>query len=296
MMRWPSRANRRAIAAPNPDVAPVTKTIILAPPRTTLTRGQATSFAPSLTRPGACTTPDHMRTTTAVTTSVQPPARHFDCGFRSAVRSSLPAVAAACRVLGQPEHLGTRAAPGLATPGPLAAGGTRRRIGGSHRRRRDHCVLAGTSVASGGTTGIGGPAGGGGVTGIGGSGGAVPLPACAVECADVRCLLRERRRAQSLHRRRRTRAAQRRLQAVGSGAAPGGVPERAAGRRRERSQRLVVPGARRRQPPLDDRRGGSWRQHAAGPHRRRRDAGYAPGAVFDPTPGNSGSQRGAATF
>jgi hypothetical protein len=90
-----------------------------------------------------------MRTTAAVTSSKKRPARHFDRGFRSSLRSTLPAVALLAACSGD---LNT-SSPGTAGISGIAGGG--------------------------GTTGVGGT-GGAGATGISGSGGSVPLPACAV--------------------------------------------------------------------------------------------------------------------
>jgi hypothetical protein len=126
-----------------------------------------------------------MRTNTAVTRSVTRPARHFDRGFRSALRGSLPAVAllAACSGSLNTNPQGTAGSVG----GAGDAGATGMECG--TRSGAGNCVLSG-QAGVGGTTGIGGAdsvgtagiggTGGGGATGIGGSGGSVPLPACAV--------------------------------------------------------------------------------------------------------------------
>jgi hypothetical protein len=124
-----------------------------------------------------------MRTTTVVSRSVKRPARHFDRGFRSALRGSLPAVALIAACSGS---LNTSDPGSGGTGGGGDAGGTGSECGGFSGA--GNCVLSGQAGAGGttgiggadnvGTAGIGGIGGGGATGGTGGSGGSVPLPAC----------------------------------------------------------------------------------------------------------------------
>ena len=110
------------------------------------------------------------------------PARHFDRGFRSALRSSLPAVVllAACSGGLNPSNPGTAGTGGAGTAGIGGTGSATAGIGGTTGIGGTGGATAGIGGTGGATAGIGGTGGGRGMDtgGTGGSGGSVPLPAC----------------------------------------------------------------------------------------------------------------------
>jgi len=142
-----------------------------------------------------------MRTNTAVATSGTRPARHFDRGFRTALRaSSLPAVALLVACSGS---LNTSNDPGTAGSGG-SSGGFRGECG----------ALSGAGNCARGGTGGGGPGGGG-------TGGSAPLPACTLfgPMFSV-CFANDMEQPATTTDLRLTTSGAATIEAIGSGAAP----------------------------------------------------------------------------
>jgi len=151
--------------------------------------------------------------------------RHFDRGFRSALRSSVPAVAllAACSA-----SLNTSNDTGSAGAGG-ATGGFRGECGALSGA--GNCARGGTgggagTTGDGGTTGDAGTTGGGGTggsgaTGVGGSGGTASLPACTVFGPTFSvCFANDMETPATTTDLRLTTSGAATIEAVGSGAAP----------------------------------------------------------------------------